>query len=64
MIAVVLSFAFFTVGAQGNEADISAFLNAETADANKLINAYTGPAIRVFPMEWLAAGSILQRTIN
>jgi hypothetical protein len=32
--------------AQGTEADISAFLNAEAADANKMINAYVGPGIR------------------
>lgn len=46
LFTIALSITFFTSKAQGTEADISAFLNAETADANKLIGAYTGPAIR------------------
>lgn len=43
---MALSLAFFVAKAQGNPADVSAFLNAQTADANKLINAYVSPAIK------------------
>ncbi len=46
LFAIALSFTFFTSMAQGTEADVSAFLNAETADANKLINAYVSPGIK------------------
>lgn len=44
--AVAMCLGFFASVAQGTEADVSAFLNAEAADANKLINAYVGPGIR------------------
>ncbi len=48
LLTGVLSLAYFATKAQGNPGDISAFLNAPAADANKLINAYVSPAIKAF----------------
>ena len=45
LCAVALSFIYCESAAQGGTADISAFLNAEAADMNKLIGAYVGPGI-------------------
>jgi len=43
--AIAFSFIYGASVAQGGTADISAFLNAEAADMNKLIGAYVGPGI-------------------
>ncbi len=43
--AIAFSFIYSASAAQGGTADISAFLNAEAADMNKLIGAYVGPGI-------------------
>ncbi len=46
LLSLSLLFAIISVKAQGTEADVSAFLSAQTSDANKLIGAYVSPLMK------------------